>query len=122
MNWKQRNDSRGWFAIKGIGERKPEKKISLWRDSNVCLANTAGVLLPTEEMKLKLFSIEAHLREPFLYFYDKLNINLYVLDHTKGRWEQMYVYMYEHILTVPGPSQGTLMFSDSSQKPSIVFG
>lgn len=68
------------------------------------------------------FSIEAHLREPFLYFYDKLNINLYVLDHTKGRWEQMYVYMYEHILTVPGPSQGTLMFSDSSQKPSIVFG
>lgn len=35
-------------------------------------------------MKLKLFSIEAHLLEPFLYFYDKLNINLYVLDHAKG--------------------------------------
>ena len=33
----------------------------------------------------------------------------------------MYVYMYEHILTVPGPSQGALMFSDSSKKPSIVF-
>lgn len=88
----------------------------------MCLANTARVLLPTEKMKLKLFSIEAHLREPFLYFYDKLNINLYVLDHAKGGWEKMYVYMYEHILTVPGPSQGTLMFSDSSQKPSIVFG
>ena len=50
----------------------------------MCLANTARVLLPTEKMKLKLFSIEAHLREPFLYFYDKLNINLYVLDHAKG--------------------------------------
>lgn len=87
----------------------------------MCLANTARVLLPTEKMKLKLFSIEAHLREPFLYFYDKLNINLYVLDHAKGGWEKMYVYMYEHILTVPGPSQGALMFSDSSKKPSIVF-
>ena len=110
------------LQLKELEKGNLRKKISLWRDSNVCLANTAGVLLPTEKMKLKLFSIEAHLLEPFLYFYDKLNINLYVLDHAKGGWEKMYVYMYEHILTVPGPSQGTLMFSDSSQKPSIAFG